>query len=232
MPSKLLALIALLLPLAVIGCGVGVSAYTPPAQPAQPGAVNQGVRGDCNAILNTAFRSAQERDWYNTFCSHWPETNYGGPVPAAAPSPAPTACDAMKGKPSGNEDARNWYNQNCGGQALPGPETGQNAALSPNDVPAPPGSAAAQVADRHDCSAIRGTAYNSPTERTWFLANCTAPVNTAVVQPTPVAQAQLVYPTGQLPTQAYMIQPGTLCGLPLGAVDLSLQALHKQICGN
>jgi hypothetical protein len=92
------------------------------------------------------------------------------------------------------------------------------------------------VADRRDCNAMRGTPYNSETERAWFLANCSAPVTTTTANTTtaaaPPAQAPRFPTTGQLPPQAYTIQASTLCGLPIGAVDQSLQALHKQICGN
>jgi len=269
-------LLLLLLPLSVIGCGVSVSSYTPPADPSSSGAtVAGGVRSDCGAILGTAFRSPEERDWYNGNCSHWPLTKFGD---TAAPlGPVAAGCAAMAGKPYSSPDARGWFLQNCSGP------NAQAAQANPNTPPPPPGAVPAAVnvpgapapntplpppgavpvdanvppaeaqppvqpvvaappapvllpaPDRHDCNAIRGTAYNSQSERNWYLTNCSAPApsyTTASAAPTPAAPAPYAYPSGQLPAQAYSIQATTLCGLPIGAVDLSLQALHKQVCGN
>jgi hypothetical protein len=39
---------------------------------------------------------------------------------------------------------------------------------------ATPTPVAAPVTNRQDCNAIRGHAYLSPEERTWFLSNCVA----------------------------------------------------------
>jgi hypothetical protein len=44
---------------------------------------------------------------------------------------------------------------------------------SPTAVPTPQATPEpTPVANRADCSAIRGTDYHSPEERTWYLANC------------------------------------------------------------
>ena len=53
------------------------------------------------------------------------------------------------------------------------PATDQSPAESQQQagVPAPSG-ATVQILNRLDCEKIRGTNYNSPEERTWFLANC------------------------------------------------------------
>ena len=48
----------------------------------------------------------------------------------------------------------------------PGPEA------APPTQPPPAPTAAPVVANRANCDQIRGTDYNSPEERTWFLSNC------------------------------------------------------------
>jgi len=50
----------------------------------------------------------------------------------------------------------------AGGQGRPGPLAALSQALVPQ----------ASLPDRTDCNAIRGTAYRSPAEREFFLANC------------------------------------------------------------
>ena len=70
--------------------------------------------------------------------------------------------DPSTGKTSTKADAQ------PGVTVTAGPET-----APPAQAPAPPGpTATAVVANRANCDQIRGTDYNSPEERTWFLANC------------------------------------------------------------
>lgn len=70
------------------------------------------------------------------------------------------------------------------------PSTSTLAPAAPRDTPTqalPP----TILLDRRDCDEMRGTAYRSPSERTWFLANCVTsvapPVNDAAQPPLPAA---------------------------------------------
>src|SRR4051794_18981988 len=176
------ALGVLILAMSVVGCGVSVSAYTRPQDPAAVNALDKTDRSDCGAILGTAFRSQGEQSWYAANCSHWPLTKFD------TASAVSDGCAAMQGKPYANDDARKWYQQNCSPAGLPGsatanptgaaplapaPPPNPNGAPPPNPNSAPPAPPAdtvpapvqqpaqAYVAqDRYDCSAIRGTAYN------------------------------------------------------------------------
>ena len=251
MGQRVHLLLVLLLAVSVIGCGVGVSAYEKPGAPRDNSAANKPDRMDCGAILGSAFRSATERDWYNGNCSHWPLTNYGASGATGPAVQLPPGCAEQQGKPYTSEENRRWFLNTCAGpvaeaqkQAQPAGQPvppGQppatvdpaQASVQPAaEAPAAPATAPAPMPDRHDCNSIRGGAYNSETERQWYLANCSAPAppRYTTAAPTPVSPAPRL-PGGQLPAQAYTIQPSTLCGLPIGAVDLSLQALHRQICG-
>ena len=51
-----------------------------------------GLRQDCNAIMNTAFRSADERAWFEQNCSRWP----------AVPLAVAAGASASKVRPPGN----------------------------------------------------------------------------------------------------------------------------------
>ena len=54
--------------------------------------------------------------------------------------------------------------------------------LPPRVTPAPSSDAPTPIADdgnRTDCGAIKGTAYRSDEERSWYLANCVATPNRA-----------------------------------------------------
>src|SRR5215216_6596751 len=77
-------LLMLLLPLAafVTAC----SSYDPPKrnEPALS-KIDTGIRHDCNAMLGTAFRATEERQWFEQNCSKWPAVA----LAQAAPPPAP-----------------------------------------------------------------------------------------------------------------------------------------------
>jgi hypothetical protein len=211
--------------LGLVGCsGMGVGkSYSRPEAPAGPQGANAAPRTDCSSILGTAFRSSDERKWFEDNCQKWPLTQFD----TKAAGPLAAGCAEIKGRPYTSDLQRTWYLQNCLNTS-----TTQTVAA-----------AGTTTGDRHDCNTMRGTPYQSETERTWYLANCNNNNNTVTQQSTSgprtaqQAQAQQTQlpPLGTVPgapQQAYQMQAGTLCGLPIGAVDQSLQALHRQVCGN
>ena len=80
-------------------------------------------------------------------------------------------------------------------------------APSPTAVHASAPAPVARVAaagDRQDCAAIAGTSYRSPTERTWFLANCSDTAVSADASPITLrAIPATVCPTGL----AFVVNP-------------------------
>jgi hypothetical protein len=128
-------------------------------------------RTDCGAILGSAYRSNNERRWFEENCSRWPLV----PVPQSGPPGAPGApaaaaqeppeCAAVRGRPYQSDAQRTWFLTTCQlGQALA-------SAVPP---PPPPGqlAPALQAGDRTNCDEIRGTVYRSDAERVWFVRNC------------------------------------------------------------
>ena len=69
-------------------------------------------------------------------------------------------------------------------QPLSSPVPSPTAAPTPEPTPTP-------VPDREDCDEVQGTPYRSPSERTWYLANCVAevPVVSAAVFSGPLVPA-------------------------------------------
>ena len=52
---------------------VACSSYEPPKRDASSlSKMETGIRHDCNAMMGTAFRAAEERDWFEQNCSKWP----------------------------------------------------------------------------------------------------------------------------------------------------------------
>jgi hypothetical protein len=115
-------------------------------------------RTDCAEILGTAFRSQEERQWYEENCNQWPPVS----VPqtpaqtAQRAAPEPPECAGIRGRPYQSDEQRRWYLSNCQGQQQGG-----------SQAPPPPGQG-----DRSNCDEIRGTPYRSNGERDWFRQNC------------------------------------------------------------
>src|SRR4051812_16734683 len=79
-------LLLLLLPLALLVAAC--SSYEPPKPDTSAlSKLETGVRHDCNAMLNTAFRAPEEREWFEQNCSKWPAVALAQIAPAAAPPP-------------------------------------------------------------------------------------------------------------------------------------------------
>src|SRR5215218_6811882 len=107
------SLLLALVPLAVLAAAC--SSYEPPKRDASAlSKLETGVRQDCNAIMGTAFRAAEERQWFEQNCSRWPAVAVAQVQPAAPgqqPGPANASviqgdspqCAAMRGKPYANE---------------------------------------------------------------------------------------------------------------------------------
>ena len=161
-------------------------------------------RTDCNQIYGTAYRSDNERKWFNDNCSAWSQNvglvpdPAGGPAASAAPAgqpqnnpgPGPDGrdCNAIRGTPYRSPAERDWYLANCQNQNQPG--------ANPNIAPTP-----SAGPDRTDCNAIRGTPYRSDSERNWYLANCRQ--QQAQVAPPPPPPA----PVQQAPQPLPQVQP-------------------------
>jgi hypothetical protein len=164
------AALACLVLLGFAATACGASGYVAP-KPDKASVGGGEQRNDCGAIYSTAFRSAQERQWFEENCSKWPATRFGDIVVARPAGPAqPAQCDAMRGKPYESNEQRRWYLENCSGA----PPAGAPAAVAnANPSGAPPGPPGP---DRTDCNAIRGTDYRSGAEQAWYLRNCQQPV--------------------------------------------------------
>jgi hypothetical protein len=145
------------LSLATTAC-VASSYVAPKPEKASIGGGGSEVRQDCAAVYGTAFRSAEERQWFEQNCSKWPPTRFGEMViNRGSGAPLPAQCDAMRGKPYESNEQRRWYLENCNG--------------APTAAVPSPGSSAGGT-NRANCDAIRGSAYRSDAEQTWFLGNC------------------------------------------------------------
>jgi hypothetical protein len=133
--------------------------------PTQP----PGDREDCAEILDTAFRSDAEREWFAANCSAWPVVNDPLSRPGAAQArrsrqdeprqQAPAQqespdCQRIRGHPYESDAQRVWFLSNCV----------TNGPIPSGDGP-----------DRTNCAEINGTTYRSGAERNWFLQNCLAP---------------------------------------------------------
>lgn len=131
-------------------------------------------RTDCGEVLGTAFRSDSERRWFAENCSVWPPVA----VPQTGPPPVRSAiqepgCAAMRGRPYQSEAERQWFLTNCQGQAVVAAAPAASQGGQP--PPAPP----VQAGDRANCDEIRGTAYRSNAERSWYVRGCLGPTVSA-----------------------------------------------------
>src|SRR3954451_16632829 len=119
-------LLVLLLPLAALA--TACSSYDPPKRNETAlSKIETGVRHDCNAMMGTAFRAQEEREWFEQNCSKWPAVALAQAAPPAAPGQQPgqqpsaasviqgetPECAAKRGKPYTSEQDRTWFLQNC-----------------------------------------------------------------------------------------------------------------------
>jgi hypothetical protein len=167
--TRLGGLVALtVLGLFSLACVVELGDATP-ALPSDDKAAPRENRTDCGEIQGTAFRSQDERQWYEENCNQWPPVS----VPqtpaqrAERAPPEPPECAGMRGRPYQSDEQRRWYLANCQGQQQGG---GQGQPPPPPGQSQPPPS----QGDRTNCDQIRGTPYRSNAERDWFLKNCPA----------------------------------------------------------
>ena len=169
------SILLLLLPLAVLAAAC--SSYEPPKRDASAfSKLDTGIRHDCNAMLGTAFRATEEREWFEQNCSRWPAVALAQ-VPAAAPRPQPGApnviqgdtpeCAAMRGKPYTNEQDRTWFLQNCIRPEAPAPAPNPVGAPIPATQPTPIVNANAAV-----CDTLRRTPNLSDEQRRWYFTYC------------------------------------------------------------
>jgi hypothetical protein len=114
------------------------------------------------------------------------------PLSHVAPMPTEdrSNCGEIYGTAFRSEAERAWFIANCSSWPLvrvadapPGPPPG--APVNGQQQPNRSGQALSPVApgDRGSCDEIRGTAYRSTTERTWYLANCGGQPSTPVQVP-------------------------------------------------
>ena len=145
----------LLVPFALLA--LACSTYEPPADRRVAPPRETASRQDCNAIMGTAFRSGDERAWFEQNCSRWPAavavaapSAPVAPVAPVAPPPNPRPqsaapapgdtpeCAALRGRPYPSEAVRLWFLANCMGQsgaAAPPPDPGPQPLV----ITAPPG---------------------------------------------------------------------------------------------
>ena len=173
------SILLLLLPLAVFA--VACSSYEPPKRDASAlSKLDTGIRHDCNAMMGTAFRATEEREWFEQNCSRWPAVSVAQIVAAPAPGQqqpgAPNViqgdtpeCAAKRGKPYANEQDRTWFLQNCIRPEAPAPAPNANGAPLgiPAAQPTPVVNANAAV-----CDTLRRTPNPSDEQRRWYFTYC------------------------------------------------------------
>jgi hypothetical protein len=169
-----------LLPLAMLAAAC--SSYEPPRRDVSAiSKLDTGVRHDCNTILGSSFHNTEERDWFEQNCSKWPAVALQVIAPAPAPAqpgqPPPPAviqnetpeCAAMRGKPYGSEQDRNWFLQNCIRPEAPppAPNNVQPQVRPASIAPTPVVNANAAV-----CDTLRRTPNPSDEQRRWYFTYC------------------------------------------------------------
>jgi hypothetical protein len=175
-------LLLVLLPLAVFAAAC--SSYEPPMRDASAlSKIETGIRHDCNAMMATAFRATEEREWFEQNCSKWPAVA----VAQAASAPAPgqpgastvvqgdtPECAAKRGKPYTSEQDRTWFLQNCLRPEMPAPNAGnvppQTQQQQQRPVvaqPTPLVNANASV-----CDTLRRSPNPTDEQRRWYFTYC------------------------------------------------------------
>jgi hypothetical protein len=171
------SVLLVLLPLAVLAAAC--SSYEPPKRDASAlSKLETGARQDCNAMMGTAFRSTEERQWFEQNCSRWPAVAVAQ-IPAAAPRPQPGApnviqgdkpeCAAMRGKPYANEQDRTWFLQNCIRPEAPAPAGAPAGAPQPVAATAPTPLVNANAAV---CDTLRRMPNPTDEQRRWYFTYC------------------------------------------------------------
>ena len=171
-------LLLVLLPLAVFA--TACSSYQPPQRDASALSKREtGIRHDCNAMMGTAFRATEEREWFGQNCSKWPAVNLAQAVAPAPGQPQPGAstviqgdtpeCAAKRGKPYASEQDRTWFLQNCIRPEVPAPNTGnlQTQPRPSGAQPTPVVNANAAV-----CDTLRRSPNPTDEQRRWYFTYC------------------------------------------------------------
>jgi len=174
-------LLLVLLPLAMFAAAC--SSYEPPKKDVPAlSKLDTGIRHDCNAMLNTAFRATEEREWFEQNCSKWPAValaQAAPPAPVAAGQPQAGAgspiqgetpeCAAKRGKPYTSEQDRTWFLQNCIRPEAPAPNTGNVQVQQPQAAPQP---APAVNANAAVCDTLRRSPNPTDEQRRWYFTYC------------------------------------------------------------
>jgi hypothetical protein len=179
--SRLRSLLLLVLPLAVFV--MACSSYEPPKRDASAlSKLDTGIRHDCNAMMGTAFRATEERDWFEQNCSKWPAVTLAqaaAPAPAAAPASQPSGatviqgdtaeCAAKRGKPYTSEQDRTWFLQNCIRPEAPAPAAPNT---QPQQRPAVTQPAPVVDANAGVCDTLRRAPNPTDEQRRWYFTYC------------------------------------------------------------
>lgn len=197
------------------GCGWIVdSSSESPARLSLEAPAERSDRQDCSAILGTAFRSNEERAWYEKECSKWPSAEVSGdlmatnPVPQAGESdrgsspavisepagPDRLNCDEIRGTSFRSSGEESWYQRNCptGQPSVPVNEqqtTAQEAGSSSVATGGP-------VVQPQAANPVRQQA--APQERQPRPVATSAPT-VAAPAPTPIQQQTVIQEPGRPP---------------------------------
>jgi len=153
------------------------SSYEPPKRDVSSlSKLETGIRHDCNAMMSTAFRATEEREWFEQNCSKWPAVavaQAAAPASGAPQSGAATVtqgdspeCAAKRGKPYTSEQDRAWFLQNCLRPEVPAPAA-VNQQRPAVTQPAPVTDANAAV-----CDTLRRLPNPTDEQRRWYFTYC------------------------------------------------------------
>jgi hypothetical protein len=171
-------LLLVLVPLAVFAAAC--SSYEPPKRDVSAlSKLETGIRHDCNAMMGTAFRATEEREWFEQNCSKWPAVavaQASGPAPGAPQPGAATLiqgetpeCAAKRGKPYTSEQDRAWFLQNCLRPEVPAPGA---PAVQPQQRPAVTQPAPVTDANAAVCDTLRRSPNPTDEQRRWYFTYC------------------------------------------------------------
>jgi hypothetical protein len=133
-----------------------------------------------------------------------PDVLRADPPVAASTSPIPnrTECDQIFGTAYHSPEERDWFEANCttwpAFSAPDGPAPSAQNQVGPSQATTTPATAIGP--DRTNCNEIRGTAYRSDTERSWYLRTCFLTPTAVPTTPRP--------PASVFPQQVPLIVPG------------------------
>jgi len=177
--SRITRLLLVLVPLGLLAAAC--SSYEPPKRNETAlSKIETGIRHDCNAMLGTAFRATEEREWFEQNCSKWPAVAVAQAAPAPPPGqqPAPAAsvvqgdtpeCAAKRGKPYTSEQDRAWFLQNC-----LRPEVTTASAAGQVQAPRPVVAQPTPVVNANAavCDTIRRSPNATDEQRRWYFTYC------------------------------------------------------------